>query len=213
MEEYQLLKKFAHTPVTHQTLLRELVDYNRPNDKISSWINKGVLTPLSRGIYVISKELFGVSPEKVVVANILYGPSYISLEYALSYYGAIPERVEEVTSVTNMRSTIKKTILGVFSYTHIPQKWFSKGIRNIKTDSGQYFYIGTPEKVLCDTVICSKKLLFRSQKDAFNWLNDMRIDDDYILSLDLKELENQIDIAPKSESLKLLFNAILSYDK
>ncbi len=41
---------------------------------------------------------------KLHPANLLYGPSYVSLEYALHHYSLIPERTAEITSVTPGRS-------------------------------------------------------------------------------------------------------------
>src|SRR3989344_7230482 len=54
------------------------------------------IVQLKRGFYVFPDVL----PPDVYVANKLYSPSYLSLEFALSYHGIIPETVYEITSVT-----------------------------------------------------------------------------------------------------------------
>jgi len=55
-------------------------------------INDGLLQPIRKGLYAISPEITGIPISLPLVANLLYGPSYVSMDYALSYYGIIPER-------------------------------------------------------------------------------------------------------------------------
>ena len=43
-----------------------------------------------------------------LLAGSIYGPSYISFEYALSYYGLIPERVTTITCATFNKRKEKK---------------------------------------------------------------------------------------------------------
>src|SRR3989344_4847720 len=57
---------------------------------------RGFILQIKRGLYVFPDVL----PPDVYIANKLYSPSYISLEFALSYHGVIPETVYEITSVT-----------------------------------------------------------------------------------------------------------------
>ena len=83
-----------------------LDEYNRPNDKISEMLKSGDLTSLRRGLYVPGPELDLPSPDVFLIANHLRGPSYVSLESALSYWGLIPERVFEISSVTLKTSKV-----------------------------------------------------------------------------------------------------------
>ncbi|MEK7120088.1 MAG: hypothetical protein AAB824_00935, partial [Patescibacteria group bacterium] len=50
---------------------------------------QGFILQLKQGLYVFPDIL----PPDVYIANKLYSPSYISLEFALSYHGVIPETV------------------------------------------------------------------------------------------------------------------------
>ena len=50
-----------------------------------------------------------------ILANLIYGPSSISLDYALYYYGLIPEHVRVVTSITPQRNKIFNTPIGQFT--------------------------------------------------------------------------------------------------
>jgi len=56
----------------------------------------GFILQIKRGLYAFPDNL----PPDAYIANKLYSPSYISLEFALSYHGVIPETVYEITSVT-----------------------------------------------------------------------------------------------------------------
>lgn len=69
-----------------------LKDYKRPNDKINEWVRQGQLIPLKRGLYLPSEQ-GKITAEPFVMANMLYGPSYVSSETALAFQGLMPERV------------------------------------------------------------------------------------------------------------------------
>ncbi|NTV92420.1 MAG: hypothetical protein HGA72_03825 [Chlorobiaceae bacterium] len=63
-------------------------------------MDEKMLIPIRRGFYAVSPEITGIPLSQTQVANLLYGPSDVSMDYALSHYGIIPERVIEVTSIT-----------------------------------------------------------------------------------------------------------------
>ncbi len=71
--------------------------------------------------------------DRKVLANLIYGPSYISLEYALQYWGLIPERVETVTSITGKRNKFFTTPLGNFSYRYLHKSKFIQGVLLVKS--------------------------------------------------------------------------------
>lgn len=210
MEALRILGPYCAVPLTHQNLTAYLQNYQRPNDKIRYWIRKGYLIPIVRGIYVVSEDLCEARPSDMLIANIIYGPSYISLEYALAYYQAIPESVVEISSVTTQRSKCTETPLGCYSYTHVPLPYYSYGIHSHSV-GGQYALLASPEKALMDTVVCTRKLLFRSGKDARSWLSDMRLDEEWLAGLDLAHLRQLLEHAPKRESLQKLLNSLSEY--
>ena len=80
---------------TYNTLLKELQDYKAPNNKISRMVRNGIITPIIKGLYETNENTPGY-----LLANIIYGPSYLSFDFALSYYGLIPEAVYTFTSAT-----------------------------------------------------------------------------------------------------------------
>lgn len=46
-----------------------------------------------------------------IIANTLLRPSYVSLDYALFCYNAIPERIYEITSITTKHSKNLKYLM------------------------------------------------------------------------------------------------------
>ncbi|MFO7807710.1 MAG: hypothetical protein R6V40_04830 [Candidatus Moraniibacteriota bacterium] len=119
----------------------EIFDY-----QISYWQKNGEIKRIKRGLYVFSEREDELSPQEV--AFILYEPSYISLEYALSHYGIIPETVFNITSVSTRKTRKFSTEFGVFPYRKIkPSLFFGYEVR--ETEYGKYL-LAEPEKALLD---------------------------------------------------------------
>src|SRR5512136_3222497 len=87
----------------YQTLLDSLKQYERPRDKITSLLRRGAIIRVKKGIYVFGPKHARRPFSREILANMIYGPSCISLDFALQYHGLIPERVESLTSVTTGR--------------------------------------------------------------------------------------------------------------
>ena len=131
---------------TTAMLLYELNEYASPKSKLSRMVERGECFPITRGLYETDPNV----PAHLLAGSI-YGPSYISFEYALAYYGLIPEAVYTVTCATFEKKKKKKyeTSFGTFTYRDVPSEAFPLGIRLIQ--EGDYFYrIAEPEKALCD---------------------------------------------------------------
>ena len=108
----------------YQALLDCLQGYAHPRDKISDLLRKESIIRIKKGLYIFGDEYRNKPFSREILANLMYGPSYISLEYALQHYGLIPERVEAVTSVTTGRSRRFSTPVGLFTYRMIPLEAF-----------------------------------------------------------------------------------------
>jgi predicted transcriptional regulator of viral defense system len=145
-------KMIPHEELDYQTLLVALKDYGHPRDKISDLLKKGIIIRVKKGLYVFGDAYRQTPYSPEVLANLIYGPSYISLDYALQHYGLIPERVEGVTSVTTGRSRKFATPVGLFVYRMISLDAFRIGMDRIEVGDGRAFLIATPEKALCDKV-------------------------------------------------------------
>src|SRR3989338_3440091 len=70
------------------------------NVQLARLVRAGALIRLKRGLYALAH----TQPDELVMANLIYRPSYVSLESALNYYGIIPDVVENVTSVSPVTS-------------------------------------------------------------------------------------------------------------
>lgn len=199
------LRQFGDVPVSHGVLCPLLADYRRPNDKISDWLADQTLIAVKRGLYVVNPAYTGQPTSLALVANQLYGPSYVSMDYALSHYGLIPERVYQVTSVTTRRAKSYDSPLGRFSYERLPLCVYPIGISNAQTDSGHYYLIASPEKALCDKLMLSPNLNIRSVSAMADYLeHDLRLDMDEVVSLNQALLKQIAEAGVKQRVLQLL---------
>ena len=110
----------------YQIVIDAFKNYAYPRKALSDALVRGDLVRVKKGLYVQSGH--GIPAySREVLANMIYGPSYISFEYALAYYGLIPERVEEISSATLGKSKAFATPAGKFSYTHVSTSYYSFG--------------------------------------------------------------------------------------
>ena len=118
-------------------------------NQLYRWQRKGLIIKLKKGMYLLNKNDRKVDPSRVFLACQIYSPSYISLEYALSFYGLIPERVADITCVTTRKTMRFKNELGNFIYQHIKPLAF-RGFVAMKDDAGFTFFIAEAEKAVVD---------------------------------------------------------------
>lgn len=172
------------------------------NEKISNLVKNGELVRLKKGFYTFSK-LYQTKPINLIsVANTLYSPSYVSFDYALSYYGMIPERVSEVTSATSKNEKLFDTPIGRFSYKKVSPEAYSLGIDWIYDDVEGGRFIATAEKALCDKIKYDRGIGTLTQNSMIEYLKyDLRIDITTPLNYELIEI---IATAYKSRNLKTL---------
>jgi len=193
----------------HQLLLSWLKDYKRPNDKILELKAQGFLESLKKGVYIAGPSVTDKKPDVLLVGNHLLGPSYVSVETALSYYGLIPERVYEISSMTIKASRSFNTSLGMFPYTRMPLPYYSFGLKTLRLASNQYAMVASPEKALCDKIITTTGLTLRSISSAYNYLvEDMRIDESSLNDLDTDMIKGWLPDSPKKESIAMVVKMI-----
>lgn len=166
------IEEYAEEPLTRQIMMDLLKDYKRPNDKINELVKKGELTSIKKGLYVAGPKINIARPEPFLIANHLWGPSYVSMEVALSYWGLIPERVFEISSLTIKTSKIYKTSIGRFSYTNASFPYYSFGIKSVHLTPKQVALIASPEKAICDKIITTSGIILRSSKQTQEYLVD-----------------------------------------
>jgi hypothetical protein len=209
MDYIEDLRRLAQQPLTHQLLASLLKSFKQPNDKIHKLIRHGLIEPIKKGLYVAGARLNSGRPEPFLLANHILGPSYVSMETALAYYGFIPERVYEIASMTTKAPRKFNTSMGTFTYTRLPLPYYAFGIKRVMLADNQYAMIASPEKALCDKVIATSGLLLRSKKSAVEFLLDnMRMDEEKLKELDTGEMSTWLPQSIKEESLHMLINAI-----
>jgi len=169
--------------VSTEQLVNEYADYASPHHKIQSLVRSGELIPLKRGLYETDRSVPGY-----MLAASLYGPSYLSFEYALSFYGMIPERVTVYTSATFQKNRKLQfdNAFGTYTYQDVPAAAYPKGY--VWVDGKPYPYlIAEREKALCDELAILSPI--RGKKNFREYLFDgMRIDEDVFDELDAHKL-------------------------
>ena len=192
----------------YQTLLDVLKDYSRPRDKISDLMRKRIIVRIKKGLYIFGDDYRRRPFSREVLANLIYGPSYISLETALQHYGLIPEQVYALTSVTTGRSTKFNTPVGLFTYHRIPLKAYRFGMTRVEADSDDAYLIATAEKALCDKIRLDRGAGIKSRRQMRIYLEDnLRID---LAALEKINPANIIEIAERyrSRALRILAELI-----
>lgn len=118
---------------------------------LSRWTKKGKILRLKRGLYTLPEEVRKTSFSLRWLANTLYSPSYVSLEYVLSWYDLIPERVGAVTSVTLNKTKTFINVMGRFSYRHLKKELFF-GFQTMPDEFKKEVMMAFPEKALLDSI-------------------------------------------------------------
>jgi hypothetical protein len=128
--------------------MENLKDYASPKAKLTRLLGAGNLVQVRRGLFVDDAAV-----SRRALAPIIYGPSYISFQYALASYGLIPERVEVITSASFNKNKDKfyRTPLGEYRYLYLPTAVYPYGLRLAEEDGASYL-IASAEKALCDAV-------------------------------------------------------------
>jgi hypothetical protein len=209
MELLQSIQQLSAMPIPNFLMKGLLHDYHQPNDKIHQLLERKILQQVKKGLYIAGPAVSQMQPDPFLIANHIYGPSYVSLESALSHHGLIPERVYERTSVTTKPSKKFNTPIGIFSYVHLPLPYYSFGIKSIEIAPLQHTLIASPEKALWDKIITTSGVDFRSKKSVVTYMeNDLRVDLERLKELDVSEMETWLQVAPKSKSLLVLIETI-----
>ncbi len=153
----EFVKKYGRQPlIDSSTFALQQKDPQGLRCDVQYWRKQGHLIPLKKGIYVFSEDLRKQALSTGYIANYLLSPSYLSLEYALSYYDLIPEKVTVYTSITTQKTTTFRTPIGIFEYRSVKEsllRGFTKANDTVKD-----YFIATPEKAILDFFYFHQKL-------------------------------------------------------
>ncbi|MFC1765226.1 hypothetical protein ACFL6U_24535 [Planctomycetota bacterium] len=173
----------------YQTLLVVLSGYARPRDKITAMLRRGEIVRIKKGLYIFGKDYQKRPYAREVLANLIYGPSYVSMEYALSYYGLIPERVETVTSVAQGRTRRFDTPVGLFTYQSIPLAGYQGHFQRIELEGDGGFLMALPEKALAEKLRSERGAGLSTQHEVEIFvLENLRVDPSALATMHLDRL-------------------------
>ena len=144
MKYTQLVNTIQRPVFSRQDLLLQGVPFY--DYQLTRWVKKGYLLRLRNNVYVFARDLDKLQGEEI--AQLIYNPSYLSLESALSWYGFIPEIVYAYVSLTSKINRVFNNYFGRFIYRHIKKELFW-GYKDISTQYG-HFLLAEPEKALLD---------------------------------------------------------------
>lgn len=165
-------------------LNNEFADYANSGAVIRRLVRSGELNVVRHGLYETDKNTPGIC-----LTMHIYGPSYLSFDFALSYYDLIPEAVTRYTCATFKKHKTKEysTPFGVFSYRDVPETAYPWGLV-LKTHNGYPYMIASPEKAVCDKLYTISPV--RTQKEMEMLLfEDLRLDRTSFEKLNFKVLE------------------------
>lgn len=202
MEE---LEQLGIIPVGYAVLRSLFSDYRSPRNKIANLEQAGKIIRLKRGMYVVSPKISKQLLSVELIANHIYGPSYVSMESALRYYGLIPEQVYTIRSMTTNRSKDFENSIGNFKYITVNDTYYSIGIKQQTVENKYTFLIATPEKALCDMIIATSQLRIQSKKALIAYLEeDLRFEMSGLDNMNTDIIKECINSGKKKEILKLL---------
>ncbi len=169
MKFSELLTLVADEPIFSSSLLLSgNVNDRQVRLQLSRWVKSGQLVQLRRGLYALGTPWRKVEPHPFLIANRQHPGSYVSLQSALAWHGAIPEQVHIITSVGPGRPETTTTALGTFKNQYISDALYF-GFSRIDVASRQSAFVATPEKALLDLVH------FTPGGDSTGFLRELRL--------------------------------------
>ena len=185
---------------TTAMILNEQSEYASPKHKLLRLVERGEYIKITKGLYETDRSTPGH-----LLAGSIYGPSYLSFEFALGYYGMIPEAVYTFTSATfeKKKKKIFVNSFGTYTYRDVPSVVYSLGLEII--EEGNYaFMIASREKAICDQLYKMKPVAnYKELRDLL--FADLRIDETELKKIHLEDLGILAERYP-SRNVKKLYN-------
>ncbi|MBI5219689.1 MAG: hypothetical protein HY958_12240 [Bacteroidia bacterium] len=175
-------------------------DFDSKN--LTRWCTMDYVIKLRNGLYTFP-EYTDVAGFDEYVANRIYTPSYISLHYALSHYGLIPEAIFQITSVSSLKTITFKNSFGSFTYQKVRQNlmfgYERKPFLNMAVN------LATTEKAILDLFYLYP--FYTSEQDMIDLRFDQQILKEilnkeilfqYLVKYQNKQLEKRIETFSKT---------------
>jgi predicted transcriptional regulator of viral defense system len=186
----------------YQLLANFLKDYKKPRDKVSALIAEGKILRLKKGLYVFGENWRKTPLSLEMIANLLYGPSCVSFEYALTLYGLISDRSRVITSLVIGDTKTFYTPVGTFEYRAIDRDKFKVGIdyKDLSQEGG--YFIASREKALADLIYRTPHIRTLEQL-RYYLFEEMRVDETIFRNLDFRKID-EISNAYKKNSVSMM---------
>lgn len=214
MIEASVYKSLRNVPISATELVSLIGDsqsgkaYQKPSDKLASLENNGEVIQLKKGLYVLDAKDYGFPVSAPICSNHIYGPSYLSQQWALSYYGLIPERVSVYSAITIKHGRRFENKLGLFTYSFVNRTYFRIGLRDVTID-GTTCLVASPEKALVDLILFDNYVPSRSMRGLYQYLEeDIRFDIDELKEFDTDILRQCAECGRKREAIGNLIKII-----
>lgn len=169
-----------YSVITWPNIRRTFGDFDPKN--LVYWQRKGYLIRLRNGHYALAERKI-TELTLFQMANLLYEPSYISLETALSYHGIIPEAVVLIQSVATPKTYRVSTPLGEFQYRSLQPRLFL-GYQLIPQTQGPAIRMAKPEKAILDFLYLRSDIHDQPAFEALRWNKDL------LSNLDFEQVHN-----------------------
>ncbi|MEX1113866.1 MAG: type IV toxin-antitoxin system AbiEi family antitoxin domain-containing protein [Akkermansiaceae bacterium] len=154
-------------------------------------VQAGEILRIRRGLFCLDRRFTAAPPNPLALAQLAYGPSYLSAETALGWHGWIPEAVQAIVSTGLGRSREFASPFGTYVFQRVPQKSLMAGVQRIAEGPPHVsFLMARPLKALADYVYTHHC----DWHSAGPLRGSMRIEDDSLAGLsaaDFDELKDQ----------------------
>lgn len=198
-----LLDKAPGEELDYGFVMDCLKAYKNPRVKLNHLLKINALIRVKKGIYIFGKKFSRHPYSSEILANMIYGPSYVSLEWACQHYSLIPERVTTVTSITTQRSRQFQTPVGLFTYDHLSRRVFPVGVTLIRQSNTQQALLATKEKALADLLVVRRGKFVSKKHFKETLFEDLRVEEEDLHTFN-PELLNAIYLAHPHSAVKYL---------
>jgi len=173
---------------------------------LSRWHKKGKIVRLKKGIYVCQSYLNKAQIKNIYpsylefLANSLYSPSYLSLEYVLAKNNILSEAPYAFTSISTKKTNMFNNKLGSYQYQKTTKQYYT-GFRT-SLINGFYISIATRAKALFDFIY-----LRHTQLTEKKQVDELRLNISDISKNDIKQINKYINIS-ESSKIKHIFDCL-----
>ncbi|MDA0840946.1 MAG: hypothetical protein O3B01_11065 [Planctomycetota bacterium] len=175
-----LISQFGHAAFFDLQMVAQVAQEPMPQvrTQLHRWAKSNQVIRLRRGLYTLSDEYRKAEIHAPYLANEIYKPSYLSLQWAMGYWGLIPEKVVVFTSVSSRVTRAFENPFGIFRYSSVHRDFFfgfSKSeIQGIPT------WLASPEKSLLDFWHLQHGVWTPERMDELRLQNQEIVDEDLL---------------------------------